>query len=301
MSLQRYLISLTRPARYAVESLSYRMFGDTTKLAELRNSNQGKPMLVVGNGPSLNRTPLDEFAGVPSIGMNKIDMIFPRTAWRPTLIVCLNNIVAQQHQDSFAASEIPVLVAWKARRLIRSGNRQRLTYFETKSKNAFSTDLMRGFGGSATVTYIALQLAYWSGADPVVLLGVDHSFKFSGPRATYQKRSGPDENHFDPNYFKSGTVWVRRTLCKVRLITSLRETLSSRVEGEYSTQPWTGSSKYSIRFPSSGHSSSLDLEQTHDDGNNQANAQIFGRMRQKHAWPATLSQLAHQVGALAEI
>lgn len=207
MSLQRYLISLTRPARYAVESLSYRMFGDTTKLAELRNSNQGKPMLVVGNGPSLNRTPLDEFAGVPSIGMNKIDMIFPRTAWRPTLIVCLNNIVAQQHQDSFAASEIPVLVAWKARRLIRSGNRQRLTYFETKSKNAFSTDLMRGFGGSATVTYIALQLAYWSGADPVVLLGVDHSFKFSGPRATYQKRSGPDENHFDPNYFKSGTVW----------------------------------------------------------------------------------------------
>jgi len=164
-------------------------------------------MLVVGNGPSLNRTPLDAFAGVPSIGMNKIDMIFGRTTWRPTLIVCVNTLVAQQHQDAFAASDIPVYLAWKTRWFLRPQNRRKVSFFNVGNSGAFSTDLEDAFGNSATVTYSALQLAYWMGADPVVLVGVDHSFKFTGPVATYQKREGADENHFDPNYFKSGTAW----------------------------------------------------------------------------------------------
>jgi hypothetical protein len=36
---------------------------------------------------------------------------------------------------------------------------------------------------------------------------VDHSFKYPGSKQTYQKREGPDPNHFDPNYFKVGTYW----------------------------------------------------------------------------------------------
>jgi hypothetical protein len=50
-------------------------------------------------------------------------------------------------------------------------------------------------------------MAYWMGANPVILFGVDHSFKFTGPDATYQRRTEPDSNHFDPNYFKEGGYW----------------------------------------------------------------------------------------------
>lgn len=205
--LSRFVIRMTKPARYAFDSVTFKMTGDQEPLDALRDRHKGKPMLVVGNGPSLNQTPLERFAGVPSIGMNKIDLIYPRTNWRPELVVCANNLVAIQHQDIFAASNIPIFVGWKARRYLRRDTRRKVYFFNTTLTNAFSTDAVAGFGSSATVTYFALQMAYWMGADPVIIFGVDHSFKFKGPEATYQKREGPDTNHFDPNYFKSGTYW----------------------------------------------------------------------------------------------
>jgi hypothetical protein len=207
MTVQRRIIAATRPARYVLGSLLFKTFANTELLVAQRDRFRGEPMLVVGNGPSLNHTPLDDFLSVPAIGMNKIDLIYPRTRWRPSLVVCLNNVVAQQHQDYFAASDIPVFVAWNARWFIRSENRDKLAYFNTTLSNRFSIDALRGFGSSATVTYIALQMAYWMGANPVILFGVDHSFRYSGPESTYQKREGPDVNHFDPNYFKPGAFW----------------------------------------------------------------------------------------------
>lgn len=203
----KQIIFATRPLRYALDSFSFKVFSDLSPLIDLRDRHRGKPVLVVGNGPSLNQTPLDDFANVAAIGMNKIDLIYPRTIWRPELVVCLNNLVAKQNQDVFAASDIPTFVGWKARWYLRPENRRKLHFFNTNLSNAFSTDPLKGFGSSATVTYIALQMAYWMGADPVILFGVDHSFKYTGPESTYQKREGPDENHFDPNYFKSGTYW----------------------------------------------------------------------------------------------
>lgn len=181
--------------------------GDTTPISELRDRHKGKPMLVVGNGPSLNQTPLERFASVPSIGMNKIDLLYPHTSWRPELVVCVNNLVAIQHQSIYAASEIPIFIGWKARWFLNREARSNVNFFNTMKSNAFSKDAVAGFGSSATVTYIALQMAYWMGADPVIIFGVDHSFKYTGPEATYQKRDGPDTNHFDPNYFKSGSYW----------------------------------------------------------------------------------------------
>lgn len=207
MGVQSTIISATKPLRYWANSRLYKMYGDAAPLMALKDAHKGKPMLVVGNGPSLNITPFDEFAHVPSIGMNKIDLLFDRTIWRPQAVVCINNIVAQQHQDVFAASDIPVFMGWKARRLLRPANRDQINYFDLTASNAFSGDATRGFGSSATVSYIALQMAYWVGADPIIIFGIDHSFKFEGDKASYQKRKGADVNHFDPNYFKAGTVW----------------------------------------------------------------------------------------------
>jgi hypothetical protein len=39
---------------------------------------------IVGNGPSLNDTPLDLLIGETSFGVNRIAGIYPRTNWRPT-------------------------------------------------------------------------------------------------------------------------------------------------------------------------------------------------------------------------
>lgn len=207
MSFQKSILSATRPVRYSINSFIFDKFSDKTELLKLKGIHSNKPMLVVGNGPSLNKTPLSKFSTIPSIGMNKIDMIFNRTDWRPEVIVCLNNVVAMQHQSSFATCEIPVFVAWKSRLLMHGENRKLLQYYNLQASNRFSGDPVSGFGSSATVTYIALQMAYWMGADPVVLFGIDHSFKFEGPISSYQYQKGMDPNHFDKNYFSPGSLW----------------------------------------------------------------------------------------------
>lgn len=201
------ILAATKPVRYYIDGLLYKNSGKYRDISDFKDIYKGKPLLVIGNGPSLNKTPLNDYTGLPAIGMNKIDMIFERTTWRPSTIVCLNNVVAIQHQDVFAASTIPTFVAWKSRWFLKRKNRQALRYFNVRESNDFVLDPSESFGSSATVTYIALQLAFLTGADPVVIFGVDHSFKYSGEASTYQRRTGDDENHFHPDYFKSGTIW----------------------------------------------------------------------------------------------
>ncbi len=201
------LMRLTFYPRYLLSGVTYRMSGLAPRLQSLRNKYAGQPMLVVGNGPSLNRTPLDKFAGVPSIGMNKIDLLFPRTTWRPSLIIVTNNIVVKQHAMSFAESDIPVYVSWKARWFIPRHLRKKVAYYYTKPSSKFSTDIKSGAGTGTTVTYAALQFAYYMGADPVILFGVDHSFSKVANSIRIERREGPDSDHFDPNYFASGTFW----------------------------------------------------------------------------------------------
>jgi hypothetical protein len=200
----------TKGLRYYFDSLTYPSAEREHLLADLRDSHKGQPLVIVGNGPSLNRTPLDRFQGVPAIGMNKIDLLYSRTSWRPNLVVCVNNLVARQNQDSWIAAGIPVYISWKCRHFVRKENRGKFSFFLSKRATEFSADISEGVGSAGTVTFTALQFAYFMGADPVILVGVDHSF--SGPpdnqgSDVIRKRTGIDHDHFDPNYFAHGQMW----------------------------------------------------------------------------------------------
>lgn len=201
------LLRMTYYPRSIVSGLTWRISGQGKILEDLKGRFEGKPMLVVGNGPSLNSTPLDKFAGVPSLGMNKIDMIFPRTTWRPTMIVTVNGVVVQQHAEHFAVSEIPVYISWKARWLMPRRIRNKVNYFYQWPGHEFSNDITKGVGVAGTVTYACLQFAYYMGANPVVIFGVDHNFSKDSKSPVYETRKGPDSDHFDPNYFAAGTKW----------------------------------------------------------------------------------------------
>ncbi|MEO9635228.1 MAG: hypothetical protein ABJF89_10000 [Parasphingorhabdus sp.] len=202
----RWIIGLTKPVRYKVEDMLYRRSSEKEHLAGLKDKYKGKPLLIVGNGPSINKTPLERFNAIASIGMNKIDMLFDRSTWRPSLIMCTNNLVVKQHSEGFSASEIPIYLAWKSRWFLKKRSPS-IRFFNLRNDEEFSGDVSMGMGSGATVTYAALQLAYHMGANPVIIVGVDHSFDKSGSANIYEKRSGADNNHFDPNYFKDGSYW----------------------------------------------------------------------------------------------
>ena len=166
-------------------------------------------MLIVGNGPSLNATPLDSFRDIKSIGMNKIDLIYSRTSWRPSLVLCTNNLVARQNQDQWISAGIPVYLSWKCRHFVQRKLRGEFSYFLSRDSSEFSHNISEGVGTAGTVTYTALQFAFFMGADPVIIVGVDHNFSGvqDGRENTIEKRTGIDRDHFDPQYFASGQMW----------------------------------------------------------------------------------------------
>lgn len=203
--MKRSVLSAIKTVRYAYDAVSYpdreRAFFSSRK-----GSLKGKPVLVVGNGPSLNQTPLDLFVGVPGIGMNKIDLLFNRSPWRPNYVVCSNDVVVMQHADVFAKSEIPILLPWKSRWSAKRRNRN-VHFFRNTNQGDFTEDFAGPVPIGCTVTQIALQWAFYLEADPVIIFGVDHSFVFKGEKQSYVRWQGADVNHFDPNYFKNGSLF----------------------------------------------------------------------------------------------
>ena len=59
---------------------------------DLKDIGIGKRIFLVGNGPSLNDMNLDLLENEYSIAMNRIELIYPKTKWRPTYyIFCSSN------------------------------------------------------------------------------------------------------------------------------------------------------------------------------------------------------------------
>jgi len=200
-------IKITKPLRYWFDEFTFNRSRKSDEVGGLAGSLKGRPLLIVGNGPSLNETPLEKFEEVFSIGMNKIDLIFGKTSWRPDIIVATNNLVVRQHCRKMAEHGIPCYLSWKSRWFIPRNLRRHFRFFLDKMTTNFQGDISSGLGASDTVTYVALQFAYYMEADPVIIVGVDHNFVHAGSPNDYTKREGADVNHFDPNYFASGQYW----------------------------------------------------------------------------------------------
>lgn len=83
-----------------------------------------------------------------------------------------------------------------------------LTYhLRTKTpRSRFCKDIEHGVHEGWTVTYAALQVAYYLGFREVVIIGMDHRFEFSGEPNEGRMLEGEDKNHFSTEYF-AGRTW----------------------------------------------------------------------------------------------
>ena len=201
------ILQVTKGVRYLLDPITFQLTDNQKNLTKLKDSLKGKPILIVANGPSLNKTPLDKFHGIYSIGMNKINLIFNKTQWRPNIVITTNSLVARQHWKSMKDTQIPHFLSWNSRWVIPIRARHFFNFFLNNKDNNFQKDISSSAGSSGTVTYAALQFAYHLGANPVIIVGLDHNFIHTGSPNDYQKRIGDDVNHFDPNYFAEGQYW----------------------------------------------------------------------------------------------
>lgn len=182
------------------------MFRITKLKREFDPSNYGYKAVIVCNGPSLAKVDFESLSGVFTIGLNKINLAFQSTDWRPSIICCVNKYVLDQNADFFQQSTIPCLLANKKEsKKITSKNvyKIRSLFYPRFCKN-----IVFGVNEGWTVTYVAMQVAYWLGFKDVVLIGCDHNFLVKkGLKPNELDVMDVDKNHFIHGYFQTGTLW----------------------------------------------------------------------------------------------
>lgn len=176
------------------------------KLAQLKDSQKGKRAFILGNGPSLARTDVGKLKADQTFGMNRVYLAFPNWGFSTSYFVCVNDLVVEQFGQDIGALKMPKFISWRSRRFLNPDDH---TIFlnSTYERPAFAHDARGRLWEGATVTYVALQLAFHMGFDPVILIGVDHDFALEGIPNTTVTSTGDDDSHFDPRYFGSGYRW----------------------------------------------------------------------------------------------
>jgi len=177
-------------------------FGHSKELSRFKNIHRGKECFIIGNGPSINQIDLSLLKKYHTFGLNKIFLIFDRIDLNLSYHVAVNPHVIQQSSKEIESLPCPSFLSFKSgHQTVR--HLDHIYFLVTSDGFDFSDDLLRVIHEGRTVTYVAMQLAYFMGFSKVFLIGIDHSFKCKGQPNEKQKLDGEDPNHFDPRYFKN--------------------------------------------------------------------------------------------------
>jgi hypothetical protein len=178
----------------------------THVLDPLRNAYAGKRVVLMGNGPSLRRTNWSLLHNEYTIGLNRIYLLKDEMGFTPSFYVCVNDLVIQQFAAEIARLPNLKILDWQA----TSNLTERYPEFvciPSLPTNRFHEDIREGWYQGGTVTFAAMQLAYYLGFRQVLLIGVDHRFSSQGPANKAVVSQGADANHFHPDYFGKGVKW----------------------------------------------------------------------------------------------
>jgi len=178
------------------------------RIRRWQDRHAGRKAVILCNGPSLNEVDFDSLhrREVFTFGLNKINLLFARTRFRPSAIVAVNPHVIQQNAAFYNETDIPLFIDAHGRKLIRLRANVCFLHSATVYRK-FARDCSCSISQGATVTYVALQLAFHMGFAAVALVGCDHSFVSRGPANETVIAGQEDRNHFDRTYFAHGQAW----------------------------------------------------------------------------------------------
>ncbi len=175
---------------------------------EFQNRHRGERCVIMGNGPSLNRIDLARLRQETTFGLNKIFLLASGvlSGWSPSYYCVVNPLVMQQSVAEIAAMPSTRFIGHEGATLFSPGPSLRL-FDSSRREPHFATTLNQPMWQGYTVTYCALQMAYGMGFSEVILVGVDHSYTFTGTPNKEMRAEGDDSNHFHPHYFHNGQPW----------------------------------------------------------------------------------------------
>lgn len=168
----------------------------------LKNRHIGQRVVLICNGPSLNNMDLSFLKNEICIGLNKIYLGFSRFHFYPQYYVAVNQKVLEQSAEQIKALTSIKFLSARCGDLFRN---DALTHIIDTSRppQRFCEDIISGMEEGYTVTYAALQVAFYLGFKEVVIIGMDHRFEYSGKPNEAKFLSGNDNNHFCSSYFSN--------------------------------------------------------------------------------------------------
>jgi hypothetical protein len=180
------------------------------RLAALKDIHKGRRAFIIGNGPSLKQTDLSKLKNEITFGMNRIYLLFPELGFETTYFAATNDLVVEQFHEDILALQMPKFLAWRSHRHFSPSLKpsEVPTFVYTSYTGpGFSHDVRGRVWEGATVTNVALQIAFHMGIEQVILIGVDHNFTSKGEANKTVVSEGDDPNHVLPNYFGKGVRW----------------------------------------------------------------------------------------------
>jgi hypothetical protein len=206
--------ALLRRIQDVPDSLAWRLElagarSNKQRIRKLKDSRAGERCVIMGNGPSLKTMDLELISDEITFGLNRIYLLYPEINFCPTYLAAVNELVLEQFAEDFRSLEVPLFMNWNQRNLF---DLRRENYYFLKThlglKDYFSADLAAPISTGGTVTFVAMQIAFYLGFEEVILIGVDHNFQQKGvPNLTERRSEQVDVDHFHPDYFPKGSRW----------------------------------------------------------------------------------------------
>lgn len=193
MNFKHYLISIK-------QYMENRSVCDEMK--QYKNIHKGQRCFIIGTGPSLTVEDLEKLKGEVTFASNRIFEIYSQTDWRPTYYMNQDYQLICKYVDEIKALDVQrKFMPIEAKRHFEDAidiSYFVLRYKEYYPKDAdFSTHLDKYMGQGFTVTYGAIQMAYYMGFSEVYLLGIDHNYSIS-----LNEKGVPVLNEGTQDYFK---------------------------------------------------------------------------------------------------
>lgn len=184
----------------------------------IKDVYKNERIFILGNGPSLNNTPLHILENEKVLCTNRFNLMLERLNYTPEFYACIDDRVLSTIQNDIQEISqkvdyvfLPLIHPSSGKNFYKIYKNIKNVYWLILNKFGYSLD-MPYIGINKSVTNCSLQIAAFMGFKEIYLLGVDldyedHKSVKKENRRDWTSENDDDPNHFDPRYFGKGTKY----------------------------------------------------------------------------------------------
>ena len=223
---------------------------DLEKWTSLKDKYKGQRVFLIGNGPSLNKTPLYLLKNEKLMCFNRFHLMLEKVNWKPDFYTIVDNLVLDDLLNEFEKVQnnadyvfIPSVHIQGDVFVNRVAHTEKINWFKHKLLGSgFSTDLPSVYSGG-TVIFEGFQILKHLGFAEIVMIGVDMSYQIHKTAKSIKDKSNnieslsdDDPNHFDPRYFGKGKKYhqpedyvIKNILNNLKKLSQLTDSLNLKI------------------------------------------------------------------------